>query len=232
MTTLFSATRDDIIKAALRECGSLGIGQSPEPEVMSNAAFALNIIIKAWVKVGMPLWKVVDIPIPLVAGNVEYQIGPTAVGTGAVITDRPLRILEALIRTSNNQDTILTQLSRQDYEMLGNKFTGSIPNSYYYQPLIPNGLLTIYPPTSDITRVIHLFAQVPLGDVNLGTDVVDFPNECYQALKWNLADEVGGESGASDKKLQRIERRAVQYKREMEDWSQEEASIYFSTSKR
>lgn len=236
MTTTFSVTRDTVIQMALKECGAFGTGETPGTEDYTDASLALNIIIKSWVKKGMPLWKVVDISVPLVVGNVTYQIGSTATGVGAVVTDRPLRILNALIRTTQNNDTDLSILSRQEYELLGAKTNNTIPNSIYYQALgganFPNGLLTIYPPSSDATRVIHLFAQVPINDVNVGTDIVDFPSECYQALKWNLAAEIAGPYVSSLQKLQRIEQKAAMYKDEMESWSIEDTSMYFSVDKR
>lgn len=235
MTTTFSITRDIIIQSALKECGAFGTGEVPSTEDFSDASLALNILIKSWVKRGMPLWKVVEILVPLTVGNMTYQIGPTATGTGAIVTDRPLRILNALIRTLTNQDTELTIFSRQEYENQGAKFSSSIPNSIYYQALggnIPNGLLTIYPPSSDATQVIHLFAQSPINDANVGTDILDFPSECYQALKWSLAAEIAGPYVSSMAKLSRIEQKAAMFKEEMESWSVEDCSMYFTVSKR
>jgi len=226
MTTTFSATRDDIINAALRECGAVGTGETAEIEDISDAAFALNLIIKSWIKTGMPLWKVVKVTVPMVASNITYQIGPTASGTGAVVTDRPLRVLEAFSRESGN-DSPLTILSRGDYESMGAKTTASTVNAIYYQPLIPNGVLTVYPAPSSAVPVLHLLTQVPLSDVITGTDVVDFPSECYQALKWNLCAEIAGPYVSSDRKIMRIEAKAKQFKEEMESWSVEEASLYF-----
>src|SRR5207245_8646431 len=68
-----------------------------------------------------------------ISNNITYQIGPTASGTGAVVTDRPLRIFDPFIRVNaSNQDTPLTIISRQEYEQFGVKSsTGSIPNSVY-----------------------------------------------------------------------------------------------------
>ncbi|MGH7745395.1 MAG: hypothetical protein ACREQ5_11475 [Candidatus Dormibacteria bacterium] len=222
-----------MIKAALRECGSIGETETPSSEQFSDCSFALNLIIKAWVKKGMPLWKVVEVVVPMIANQITYQIGPTATGTGAIVTDRPLRVLDSFIRSPQNNDVSLMHLARSDYEALGNKTPGSsIPNSIYYQSLSINGLLTVYPSPQASDYSIHLFVQSPINDVNSGTDVMDFPSECYQALKWNLADEIGGETGASDSKLLRIEKRARLYKDEMESWSVETASLYMTRDTR
>lgn len=227
----FTCTRDQLITAALKECGAIGTTETPTTQDVADVTFAFNLMIKAWVKRGMPLWKVVEIVVPMLANQAVYSIGPTATGTGALVTDRPLRVLDAFLRNlvggSINQDLPLTVLSRQEYEQFGNKTQGSIPNSIYYQPLIPNGSLTMYPPVKTSAQYeSHLFVQVPINDIINATDVPDFPAECYQALKWNLCAEIAGPYVSSERKLQRIDQYAQMYKREMEDWSQEEASIY------
>lgn len=235
MSTTFSAMRDDIITAALKECGAIGAGETASSQDFSDASFSLNLIIKSWLKKGMPLWKVVEVVVPTVASNTSYQIGSTASGTGAVVTDRPLRVLNAFARSTIStmvKDISLQQWSRQEYEDMGAKSTLGVPNSFYYQalgsPLTgPNGLLLMYPTPADTTYVVHLFVQIPISDVVNGTDLVDFPSECYQALKWALAAEVCGPYVSSMAKIQRIEQKAAQFKVEMEDWSVEEASMYF-----
>ena len=44
----FAVTRDDILKFGLRKIGALKRGQTPSAEDISEAAFALNLIIKQW----------------------------------------------------------------------------------------------------------------------------------------------------------------------------------------
>jgi hypothetical protein len=228
----FTCTRDQLITAALKECGAIAANETPTTQDVTDVTFSFNLMIKAWIKNGMPLWKVVEHVIPLLASQLTYSIGPSATGTGALVVDRPLRVLDAYIRNltsgSINQDLPITVLSRQEYEAFGNKTQGSVTNAIYYQPLIPNGLVTVYPPVSaSSVYELHLFDQVPINDIVNASDIPDFPAECYQALKWNLCAEIGGSYVSSDAKLARIDRNAARYKMEMENWSQEEASIYF-----
>lgn len=232
MTTTFSVTSDDIVKASLKECGALGTGEALQTEDATDARFALNIILKSWVKKGLPLWKIVQISIPTVLGNATCQIGPTAQGPGAVVTDRPLRVFDPFIRDANNVDLPLQVLSRQEYEQFGMKFMQTIPNAIYYQALKDNGLLTIYPTPIDTTRTIIVQAQVPISDIADGTTIPDVPSECYQALKWTLCAEIAGPYVSSEMKLQRIEAKAEKYFDEMVDWSREEASIYMGMDNR
>lgn len=78
MTTSFSVTRDDIIKAALRTCGIIGLKQTPDPDDITYASQALNIMIKGWQTKGATLWKIQELVLPLVANQSTYKIGPTA----------------------------------------------------------------------------------------------------------------------------------------------------------
>lgn len=77
-TNTFTVTRNDIIDAALRTLGVIGIGETPQNEDYTNCSQALNIMIKSWAKKGFPLWTVQNLEIPMIDGVREYPIGPTA----------------------------------------------------------------------------------------------------------------------------------------------------------
>lgn len=77
-TASFSVTRDDIIKAALRSLGVIGVGETPITEDYTNCSQALNIMIKGWAKKGVPLWVTSNLTLPLVSGVGQYPIGLTA----------------------------------------------------------------------------------------------------------------------------------------------------------
>lgn len=226
-TTTFLVNRDDIIKASLRLLEVIGTGETPETEDFTNCAQALNIMVKAWQIDGYKLWAIKDISVPMVASNATYQIGDTATGTGAVVTNRPLRIQDAYIRDASGHDTTLKIISRQEYDILGDKTTLNVPNQIFYDPALTNGVLTVWPVPQDATNTIHLVVQKPLADFNLSTDNPDFPQEWYQALKWGLAAELAPEYGATERKITRIEQKAMLYKEQLNNWTQEEASTYF-----
>lgn len=74
----FTVNRDEIIKAALRVMGALGVGEEPIQEDYTNCSQALNIMIKSWAKKGLPLWVTEYLQIPMIEGANPYPIGPTA----------------------------------------------------------------------------------------------------------------------------------------------------------
>lgn len=230
MTTTFSVTRDDIITACLKECGALEAGGTLNTADATDAGFALNILLKGWIRRGLPMWKLKEYLVPTVTSNATYQIGPTAGGPGAVVTDRPLRLYNPFMAQTVNgvrQDIPIASLSQQEYLQYGIKSQPGLPNALWFQSLIPNATITLYPVPNDNLSTVHFWGQVPLSDVNVGTDVLDFPSEMYQALKWQLCAEIAGPYVSSDAKLARIEKKAEQFFEEMIDWGQEQCSIYF-----
>jgi hypothetical protein len=228
-TTTFSATRDDIIKAAMRKLDVLGAGETPTTEDYNNCAFGLNIMIKAWEKDGFYLWKVKEIQVPLITNIITYQIGPTATGTGAVVTDRPIRIMDTCyMRNADGLDITAKILSRQEYNSLGLKTTSGTVNQIFYDPQLTNGQLYVYGKPTDSTHTLFLTCQIPVYDFSSGTEALDFPQEGYQAVVYGLADEMMDEyPKPSQLTVQRITQKAEFYRNQLADWSQEECSTFF-----
>lgn len=120
-------------------------------------------------------------------GNITGAIGTAVLGIGK---DRPLRIMQAFIRDSNGNDTILTVESRYEYNINGMKTSQSTPNQLFYDPQLKNGIITVFGVPPDSSSTIHLIIQRQLQDFNLSTDTPDFPQEGYLMLSWGLADMV------------------------------------------
>lgn len=234
MTTTFSVSADDIVNRALRLCGTYDATNPPSSQDYTNVHLALNMMIKAWIRKGLPMWKIATVQVPLLQGQATYQIGPYALGTGAVVATKVLKVVQAFIRDSNNFDTPIDNLSIQEYQMYGAKGSLGVVNSYWYQPLddsaspAVSSFITFYPTPNDSTRTVFLTVLNTLNDVNLGTDPVDFPQETYMALSWCLANEISMEYATSMDRVNKIEQRADALYEEMADWSQENAeSIRF-----
>jgi len=99
-STDFSVTRDDIIKRALRLLGVLAQGETPTTDQVTEAASALNGLVKAWQADGMPLWAIKSYNVPLTATVASYRIG---VGQ-TIATPKPLKITQAYNHnTSSNR---------------------------------------------------------------------------------------------------------------------------------
>ena len=187
MTTTFSVTRDDVIKAALRKLGVVAQGESPTSDQVTEAAFALNTMVKAWEADGMPLWALRTTAIPLTVNVNTYDIG---IGK-TVNTDKPLKVIQAWNRdTTSNVDIPMRILTKQEYAILGNKASAGNPIQIYYEPLVSYGNLYVFPTPDSVSvtnQQIYITYQSPFADFNASTDVPDFPQEWYDAVIYGLA---------------------------------------------
>lgn len=224
----FTVTRDDIINGALRLIKAQGDRDVAVGARLANAAAALNIMVKSWVMNGLPLWAVLDVAVPMVAGQAQYSLGP---GTS---TQRPLRILDAYLRDASGNDVSLSILSRYDWDTLGQKNAPGIPNQIFYDPQLNNGIVTVYNVPSDSTHTMHLVVQRQFQDFNLATDNPDFPQEAFQALKYGLAEELYPELGDLQNValFQFIVGKAKATRDDLFAFAQEWVSVTFSPSER
>lgn len=235
MSTVLAYTRDQVVRAALRTQGYLEEGVAPSTQKLSDMSEALNVMIKSWAKDGIRVWTIEELVLALVAGQFKYVIGTS----GADLTaNRPMRVDYCFRRLNFSgastawNDVPLTRLAKGEYLALGNKGSQGVPNSFMYdaRPSAPTGDFYLYNTPDASTTAnnnIHIFSKRQINDLNLAADVVDFPQEWYQALKWGLADETSLENQVAADLADRIERKAMRFKKEAGDWDREEGSIYF-----
>ena len=226
-TSTFTLTRDEMIKAVLRNLGALGAGEVPETEDYTNVSQAINVMIKSWAKKGLPLWVTQEVSIPLTTTpKATWSLGPS----GADVTmAKPMRLLERgnYLRDAKGSDTELKLLSRQEYDILGRKATASIPNSIYYDNQRDTGTVYIFGVSADITHTLVLQTQRQFLDMVAGTDNFDFPPEWLQAIKWGASAELLTEYPVKESLIPYFEGKATMMIEECFGFSQEEASVYF-----
>ena len=67
----------DIISRALKDIGALEAGETPTPEAAQDAFDMLNDLVDQWSNEDMMVYNTTEIIFPLIAGQVQYTIGPT-----------------------------------------------------------------------------------------------------------------------------------------------------------
>lgn len=230
--TTFNVTRDQLITGALRMIGVIAQGETPSSTQVSEAAEALNMMVKAYEADGMPLWGLTEYAVPMTAGVNSYNIG-----IGKTINiPKPLKVIQAWNRdTSSNVDIPMRILTRQEYNILGNKATTGNPIQIYYEPLLDYGVLHLFPTpaSADVSNHrIYIVYQRPFQDfVNTG-DTPDFPQEWLEALKYGLAARLAPEYGVPLEQRQFLNREAGDLKLVALGFGTEEGSIYFQADKR
>jgi hypothetical protein len=228
----YSVTRDEIIKRALRQLGVIAQGQVPNTDQITEASTALNSLVKAWQADGMPLWAVREFTFNFVAGQNAYPIG-----TGLQVnTPKPLKVFQAWMHDINsNIDIPMRILTKQEYNMLGNKTTSGMPIQIYYEPLRDHGVMHVFPNpdfVSEQQKTLHFVYQKPFEDFDAATDTPDFPQEWYDAVTYGLATRLAPEYGipASDRKVLWQEMSVI--KQEALNFGLEEGSLYFGVERR
>ena len=233
-STDFSIDRDGLISGALRIIGVLDpeSGTANATQI-TNGAEALNMIVKALHSDGMPLWAIKSKTITLVADQAGYT------PTGLSIS-RPLKIVAAYrsdITGTDEVDTPMEIITRDEYIQLGNKATNGPPILLYYDPQLTSALATVYVyPTPDTTVAtnynVKIYYQRPFEDFDASTDTPDFPQEWYSTLKWKLAAELAFEYGVPGSRIDRIIEKAEMEHEKVLDMGMEEGSIYFQPNSR
>ena len=67
----------DIISRALKDIGALEAGETPTPEAAQDAFDMLNDLVDQWSNEDMMVYNTTEIIFPLIAGQIQYTIGPT-----------------------------------------------------------------------------------------------------------------------------------------------------------
>lgn len=220
-TYSFSTNRDSLIKGALRLAGVIAQGETPSASQVSEASETLNMMVKAWEADGLPLWAITTQTITPVAGQTAYTLsGP-----------KPLKCLQAWNRqTASSVDIPMRVITRQEYNMLGNKSTQGNPIQLYFEPNRAASQVFLFP-TPDSTAAssnkIYLVVQRPFEDFNAATDEPDFPQEWYEAVKYGLAVRLAGEYNTDIETRKILIQEATAVKQEAMSFGQEEGSLYF-----
>lgn len=229
-TAVFTVTRDEIIRAALRSLKVIAIGETPQNEDFTNCAFALNLILKSLDAEGYLPWLYQTLSIPLTADTASYTIAESG---GTVTNYRPVRIASGYVRDNSTppNDTMMEQLSRQQYEMLTPKTAEGPPTQFYYDQQLTAGVFYPWPiPTQSSVYTARLLIQRPVQDIATGTSSTqnfDVSQEWFLPLRWILADEVAPEYEVDLQTISMVSKRADFWRNKMVDFSREEPSVFF-----
>ena len=230
-STNFSITRDQLIAGALRLCGVLAEGETATTDQVTNASEALNMLVKRLEADGMPLWAIKQSTVAMTADTNVYNIG---VGQ-TVNTPKPLKVIQAFIRDSSNNDTPMRIVTRQEYNVLGNKASSGRPIQIFYEPLGDYGVLHLFPTPSSTDasgNTLYIVYQRPFEDFDASTDNPDFPQEWYEVLKYQLAARMAGEYQIDLQIRQAIGSEAKDLKDAALSFGTEEGSFYFQADSR
>ena len=217
----FSVNRDQLISSALRLAGVIAQGETPSTSQISDAAVSLNMMVKAWMADGMPLWAIETLSIPFVAGQNTYTIS----------TPKLLKPIQSWNRNTSSQvDIPVRMISREEYNILGNKSTTGNPIQIFFNPNRDSTEIKVFPTPDSISaaqNTLYLVAQRPYQDFDTASDTPDFPQEWYEAVKYGLAVRLAGEYNIDIETRRVLVAEAAAIKQEALSFGTEENSLYF-----
>lgn len=204
-TTVYELTRDDIIKAAMRKCGALAKGQTPDSEDYSNGTVALNALIAAWQGYGLTIWKRSEYEMTLVASQREYTIGISQ----TVNTAFPLKIESAVLyTTASGARQQLEIMDKSEFNLMNSLDTGN-PTCISYTPQINKGVISLWPmPSSDVAsaKTLRILIRTAFEGFSASANTPDLPQDWQNALIYGLAYTLAPEYGLSVLDRQALQR--------------------------
>lgn len=225
----YTVNRDDLIKRALRLIGAVAQGETPTTAQTDEAAKALNGLVLAWQADGMPLWAIKTHTMSLIQNVYQYELGASEAAPNNI--PKPLKVFQAWYHnTPSNVDVPMRIVTEQQYNMLGNKLVTGLPIQIWYKPNTTTGMLTVYqvPDSWTASNVTLSFVyQAPYQAFDSSVDLLDWPQEWFDAVTYGLACRLAPEYGVplGDRKVLWQEMSII--KQEALNFGLEEGSLYF-----
>jgi len=225
----WNLTRTEIISDALRIAGALGEWETASATRLSRLTSILNGIIKMKQQIGMPLWKISSLGLPILSfgGNI-ITVGQ---GSATIVAAKPLKLQSAWLANFN------TVQPRRELEIVGRReflgqattySTGS-PNTIYMSPLREYSEIWVHPYPSEYSianEYIEIHYQATISDVDSSTDNVDFPTEWLLLITYELADVVAAMYGTPAAERSMIISKLKDLRQMAEQFDVEEGSLF------
>jgi hypothetical protein len=179
-----------IIKAAARAVNVFPSGGDLTATEYATGLELLNDLLAQWsVESLLPVSETQE-NFTLVSGTGSYTIG-----SGADFnTARPVRVVDAFLRTSDAQDYPLQIIGQKDYDAISDKSTEGIPYRLFYKDAYSTGTVYLYF-VPDAAYDLYLTTQKAFTALATTATTVSLPDEYVSALKPMLAVIWGNEFG-------------------------------------
>lgn len=141
----------------------------------------MNDMLDSWSLDPDMIYEVTIENFTTVSGTAAYTIG-----SGATIdTTRPIAIVTAYARISNN-DSDIEVVTERKWARVRNKATTGTPTELFYQRAYPNGTVNLAP-TPNAAISVYLSSRKPLATFSAASDAFSFPPGYGHAIMLNLA---------------------------------------------
>jgi len=218
----WTLNRDGIINSALRKLAVLAGGSAPAAYEVTNAAEALNAMIKGFQADGMPVWAMKKYTFSVISGQAAYIIGNGM----ALATPAPLKVVQAYRNQTNSVNVPMNIYTNYNYNILPLTISSGVPINLYYQPLADRGTINLWPIPNDSTTTITIVYQRPFEDMVVSTDDIDFPSYWTEAMIYGLAWRLSSEYGLPVQDRSTLSKEAEFFHQQALMYGVEEGSMY------
>lgn len=189
------AVVQDIISSSLRKIGVLAAGESPDYQDSADALECLNDLIDQWAAENLQIYAIVPTLWTITSGTQIYAVGP-----GQVVN----RARPVFVTHINFRDTVPTPdielpleiLTEDAWALIPQKAMTSVyPQSVYYAPVYPYGLIHLWPVPTGTTLQGVLYAPLAITEFASLTTAFDLPPAYRRMIRNNLALELAPEYG-------------------------------------
>lgn len=137
--------------------------------------------------------------------------------------DRPMDVDRIVIRDTSDNDIPVAMLSLEEYSNLTPKDAEGKVIEAYFDPQRTTSYLSVWPTTDDTSDYLVLWVQRTLNDIDASSNDLDFPQEWYKALRYQLAADLAPEfpKEVNATKWKNLQILAEKYLEEAEWWDNE-----------
>lgn len=210
------------IDEALRILGVLEEGASASAGQITDATPTFEMYLKSLTKYGLTIWTIGTQSITTVAGTCTYTP-----------TNKFAKITDAVFRNSDGEDTILINLTREEYWNLADKDQAGQPTQYYYDVGELKGDCTLHlwpcPDSSNAgnNETVELTGQLYIEDITTpGSYEIDIPQEWQETIKYGLATRLAPMFGYPVRERTLLLQEYQLMLKENLDWDTEQESVY------
>lgn len=184
----------DLITRAMKALKAIGGTEVPSASEANDGLIALNAMLDSWSNERLTMFQVQEQSFPLVIGQSAYTIGTG----GNINTVRPLDITQAYVQdTPNNNNYLMKIVPRDKWNEIGNRgptITSQIPDTLFYDPQFPLGVINIFP-TPLLTYTVFFDNALQQVQFAALTTALSAPPGYERALVYNLAVEISNMFG-------------------------------------
>jgi len=213
MSSTYTATRDTIIAGALRLVKGLAQDETPTAGQITEAADALNLMLKGWQGIGDQLsarkfyalthntagrWVFAESAPSLSTLQTYYKSDLQSTDYVYVPIGRPLQIYNMFARDNiNGTQYEVNLIPNKDFQSLNQTATAAgEPNQYTLYNYNTFSVLQAFPrPSADTiaNKSVIMWYKRPIEDLLTSSDIPDFPSEWHEAIKYGLAVRLAAE---------------------------------------